>query len=85
MIVVDIFAHCGLVGNPRLTAKIIIFFAPLPTSTKAMLGSFRWFSGNQQGFYQKSGCPKLGDASVQVIATSGDQHGATMLSFWFPF
>ena len=28
-----IFAHCGLVGNPHLTAKLIIF-APLPTSTK---------------------------------------------------
>ena len=30
-----IFAYCGLVGNPHLTAKIQIF-APLPTSTKSI-------------------------------------------------
>ena len=32
--ILRIFAYCGLVGNPHLTAKQLIF-APLPASTKS--------------------------------------------------
>ena len=31
------FAYCGLVGNPHLTAKVS-FVVPLPTSTKNWFG-----------------------------------------------
>ena len=41
----NIFAYCGLVGNPHLTAKVNIV-APLPTSTKLF-----WFSGFSGGFH----------------------------------
>ena len=39
----DIFAYCGLVGNPHLAARIY-FFAPLPASTK-----FWWVGGAWRG------------------------------------
>ena len=41
-----IFAYCGVVGNPHLTAKILIF-APLSTSTKLRRTCFkRWLARN---------------------------------------
>ena len=49
-----IFAHCGLVGNPHLTAKIQVF-APLPTSNQVMY-IWVWVKLNHQGTTGFSPC-----------------------------